>query len=138
MKIGIVGAEAAKFTPAGEQRARAIIYDLLAPEGTTLVSGHCHLGGIDIWAEEIATTLGRSMEIFPPKNLRWHDGYKPRNLQIAKASHEVHCITVDMLPEGTKSVYCYHCNRSDHIKSGGCWTMKLCPVHQLHIVSNGS
>lgn len=124
--IGIVGAEASKFTPAGEARAREIITELLAPADSILVSGHCHLGGIDIWAEEIAQELGRDMEIFPPKSLKWEGGYRERNLQIAHTSDIVNCIAVDQLPggfRGMKHSSCYHCDRTDHVKSGGCWTM---------------
>jgi len=56
MNIGIVGHETAKFTAETEAKARAIIRHLLDHEGTddVLVSGGCHLGGIDIWAEEEA------------------------------------------------------------------------------------
>lgn len=143
MKIGIVGSEGAKFTPLGEERAKEWINKLLTgdyrmnpgnppkywgPE-TTVVSGHCHLGGIDIWAEEIADSLGFSKLIFPPKTLRWEGGYKQRNLEIAKNSDMVYCISVKDFPEtytGMRFPFCYHCKDTEpaHIKSGGCWTTK--------------
>ena len=145
--IGIVGAEAAKFTKRGEERARQIIRDILSngEAARTLVSGRCHLGGVDIWAEEIAQELGcfDPKYIFPPATHSWETGYKPRNLQIAFESHIVHCITVDRLPEGFSGMRfsrCYHCNRTDHVKSGGCWTMKKAMrterTGHLHIVEN--
>lgn len=132
MKVGIVGSEGAKFTKLGEERARAAILDILsAPDVTAVVSGHCHLGGIDIYAEEAGQSLGKQCLIFPPKRLSWNDGYRPRNLQIARNSDILYCITVDKLPEGFKGMtfgLCYHCAKNgrdgnDHVKSGGCWTV---------------
>lgn len=134
MKIGIVGSEAAKFTKKGEQQAKAAILDILkylVPHSEdAVVSGHCHLGGIDIWAEELADTLGYGKLIFPPRKLNWSEGYKPRNIQIAVNSDIVDCISVDKLPEGYKGMRfdgCYHCLRGGstypHVKSGGCWTV---------------
>lgn len=127
MYAGIVGHESAKFTPETEAKARVIIRTILEPEGTVLVSGRCHLGGVDVWSEELASELGREKLIYPPVKLNWNEGYKPRNIQIAKASDIVHVIVVAKYPEhykGMRFKYCYHCNSSDHIKSGGCWTAR--------------
>lgn len=130
MNIGIVGAEAAKFTKVGEERAREIIYNILSgtqAETITLVSGGCHLGGIDIWAEEEADKLGIPKLIHLPKNREWSSGYKPRNILIAKGSAVVHNIVVTSYPldfKGVRFNLCYHCNTDTHIKSGGCWTAK--------------
>lgn len=55
--VGIVGHAADKFTPKTKSKAISIIEELLSPENSVLVSGHCHLGGIDIWAEEVARHL---------------------------------------------------------------------------------
>jgi hypothetical protein len=133
MKIGIVGSEGIKFTPIGEARARDAIQSILRDNDTdTVVSGHCHLGGIDIWAEEEGLKLGLKLEIYPPRDLTWSGGFKPRNLQIAHNSDIIYCITVDDLPDnytGMRFKGCYHCEKSndgfkgDHIKSGGCWTV---------------
>jgi hypothetical protein len=128
MIIGIVGSEGKKFTPETKQKAKILIREILSKPGVTgYSSGHCHLGGIDIWTEEIGQELGLTPYIFPPKNQSWEGGYKARNIQIAKASDELHCITVKTLPatyKGMKFDFCYHCNTNDHVKSGGCWTMK--------------
>lgn len=59
--IGIVGHAEDKFTPETK-------------------------GGIDIWAEEVATRLGRQTIIYPPKNLYWQTEYRPRNIKIANRS----------------------------------------------------
>jgi hypothetical protein len=126
MYIGIVGHEAKKFTPATKQIALDIIRKLLK-EGDTLVSGGCHLGGIDIWAEEIADEMGLGKMIFLPKKRSWSGGYKERNLRIAEICDILHNIVVEKYPEGYEGMrfkYCYHCDTVTHIKSGGCWTAK--------------
>ena len=127
MKLGIVGHEAAKFTPTTEAVARSIIRTILAHPDDVCVSGECHLGGVDIWAKEEARSLGRGYIPFPPKTHNWADGYKPRNLYIAGESDVVHVIVVHAYPPGYTGMrfdYCYHCRTSDHIKSGGCWTAR--------------
>lgn len=129
MKVGIVGSEAEKFTPETEQAARLVIRELIK-DATLVVSGECHLGGIDIWTHEEADAAGIPFLPCPPKNFSWTTGYKPRNLKIAAESDLVACITVQSLPATYKGMRfpggCYHCGTppEHHIKSGGCWTMK--------------
>jgi len=127
--VGIVGSEAAKFTAVTEFEAKKIIRSILMrPEVTGVSSGACHLGGIDIWAEEIGRELGLKLHIFPSTKHQWEpNGYMERNLKIVEASNEVHCITVKVLPDkyrGMRWEACYHCREriADHVKSGGCWT----------------
>lgn len=144
MRIGIVGHEARKFTPETEARAREIIRYILSPYGEygvdlgdILVSGGCHLGGIDIWAEEEADKFGMKKEIHYPASRRWEGGYKERNLKIARTSDVVHCIVIAEYPDdyrGMKFDYCYHCHTSDHIKSGGCWTAKRARESEWHVI----
>jgi hypothetical protein len=125
-RVGIVGSEGKKFTPETERRARGLIRFLLAGADEA-ISGDCHLGGIDFWAKEEAQALGVPFVSFPPKTLSWEAGYKPRNIQIADRGTEVHCITVKELPpgyDGMRFPLCYHCGTKEHIKSGGCWTVK--------------
>mgnify|MGYP001594700573 CR=1 FL=1 len=126
MRIGIVGSEAANFTPKTVAEERKLIRTILQP-GDVVVSGKCHLGGIDIWAVEEAVKLGLSYKEWPPKHRAWEGGYKQRNLEIAKDSDKVVCITVRSLPityTGMRFSHCYHCGTYDHVKSGGCWTVK--------------
>lgn len=134
MIVGIVGSEHVKFGANAMVQAfehlRRIIGD---PKVTGVSSGHCHLGGIDVWAEEVAKDYGKfdPKLIFPPKYPSWEAGYKPRNIQIAEASDIVYCIVPDKLPsdyKGMRFECCYHCRRhvepsTNHVKSGGCWTM---------------
>ena len=144
MKVGIVGHEAKKFTPETEAKARDIIQSILmgGPQSShqandILVSGGCHLGGIDIWAEEEADKIGLEKEIYLPVIKRWEGGFKQRNLQIVNASDIVHCIVVAEYPPeyvGMKFDYCYHCHTTDHIKSGGCWTARKAEKAQWHII----
>lgn len=128
MILGIVGVEEKKLTPETKEKARGIIRGLFADLGVTGVSsGRCHLGGIDIVAEEEAARAGLEGFWYPPKSLDWSNGYKPRNIQIAEKSDAVVCLSVRVLPEGydgMRFLYCYHCGTKDHIKSGGCWTTK--------------
>jgi hypothetical protein len=133
MILGIVGSEGAKFTAETEIKARELIRKILAPLGLMdiVCSGKCPLGGIDIWAIEEAKKMGFETLEFPPKVNSWAEGYKPRNIQIAKASDMVVCISVLQYPEsykGMKFSRCYHHNDESnvemHIKSGGCWTTK--------------
>jgi hypothetical protein len=128
MWIGIVGSEAAKFTPETEARARAVIRRYLSKPGRTgVISGGCHLGGIDEWAIEEGRKFDLATQEFKPQTLNWSTGYKPRNLKIAQESDAVLCITVKELPPGYQGMrfkLCYHCGTDDHVKSGGCWTMK--------------
>jgi hypothetical protein len=144
VRVGIVGHEGAKFSIKGAAAAQAIIRELLRDPTSVMVSGGCHLGGVDIWAEEIADELGREKIVCLPKNLRWEpQGYKQRNLEIVYESDILHCIAVDRLAPtftGRRHTECYHCGETDHVKSGGCWTMKQAkrqgkPTH-LHIVQN--
>lgn len=124
--IGIVGSEGAKFTPETEAIARDRIRQAIRPY-ITVVSGGCHLGGIDIWAIDEAVKMGKEIKEFLPKQKSWYY-YKQRNIKIAENSKIVICITVAKLPEGYKAKgfehYCYHCKTNEHIKSGGCWTVK--------------
>lgn len=126
MRIGIVGSEAKKFTSETEEMARTVIRSLISPSDT-VVSGKCHLGGIDIWAVEEAIKIGAGYKEYPPKRFTWEGGYKQRNMQIVNNSDRVVCITVKRFPpnyDGMRFAYCYHCHTDEHIKSGGCWTVK--------------
>lgn len=131
MIVGIVGVEQAKFTPETEARARAYIRRLVEhPQCTGVTSGECHLGGVDIYAHEIADEVGKPFIPHPPKNYTWSTGYKPRNLLIARDADLLVCITVKELPPTYTGMRfpggCYHCGTPPeaHIKSGGCWTMR--------------
>jgi len=126
INIGIVGSEAAKFTPETELIAREGIRNLL-DRYDRVISGACHLGGIDIWAVEEAIKKNIPYIEYPPHVRNW-EGYKRRNIQIAETSNVVVCITIKELPPGYRvkgfEKYCYHCKTDQHIKSGGCWTTK--------------
>src|SRR5438045_912550 len=100
MRLGIVGSEQKKFTETTEAVARQIIKHLISITfADTVVSGACHLGGIDIFAREEALKLKLKLLEFPPKKLNWEQGYKPRNIEIAENSDEVYCITLTELPD---------------------------------------
>lgn len=128
MNIGIVGNEGAKFTNNMRLRARSIICNIIRTHPSCkIISGGCHLGGIDIWAEEIAYVHNVPTTIFKPKTLSWSGGYKPRNLLIARNSDKLNIIVVEDYHAnytGMRFDHCYHCKTDSHVKSGACWTGK--------------
>lgn len=130
MVLGIVGSEQAKFTRETESIAREVIRALLTDELNPVeivISGACHLGGVDIYAREIALDLGIPFIEHKPKTRGWKYGYQPRNILIAEDSDKVTCITLEKYHDdyrGMRFNRCYHCQTSDHVKSGGCWTVK--------------
>lgn len=134
MKIGIIGHGTDKFTFISKTKAIELIQDIFynySPdfEDIILVSGHSPVGGVDIWAEEMANSLNIPLDLKIPKQNKWDAeyGYKQRNLDIARDSDELHVILVRNYPstyKGVKYDYCYHCKTNDHIKSGACWTAK--------------
>jgi hypothetical protein len=156
MRVGIVGAEAAKFTARGEAAARVVIRRLLRPAGVVLVSGGCHLGGIDIWAEEEYAAIRRReasvlregeeprrAPIIHLPHVRKYDAYMARNALIARDSDVVHNIVVAALPPGfvgRRHSHCYHCDSTGHVKSGGCWTAlraeRLGKSAEWHVILN--
>jgi hypothetical protein len=127
---GIVGHEGAKFTPRTEALAREQIRKLIDGYADRVVSGRCHLGGIDIWAIEEARKLGIPTMEFPAESHCWSgpNGFKARNERIVTASTVVASIVLK--PENVapgfqvKWPLCYHCGTLSHVKSGGCWTAK--------------
>lgn len=127
--LGIVGHEAAKFSPQMRLRAHTTILGIIQgwTEPITVVSGKCPLGGVDIWAVERARAKGIPVVEYPPIINSWAGGFKPRNIQIATLADIVHVLVVKELPSvytGMKFPLCYHCGSTTHIKSGGCWTAK--------------
>lgn len=128
-RVAVVGHAADKFTPETEARAREVIRGLLTG-AELMVSGGCHLGGVDIFAEEAAAETGVPTLVHAPTSFRWsgRGGYRERNLTIARDCTEAHCVVVRDYPpgyEGMRFSWCYHCEdrRPDHVKSGGCWTV---------------
>jgi len=132
MKIAIVGAEESKWKPEQKEKVKQEIHiHLSVADGpkwdrAVLVSGGCHRGGVDIWAEEIADEMGLEKEIFPAEVHQWLDevknvyadgqkglepvigfaaetkmGYKSRNEKIAKTCN----VLWNFEPKGN----CRHC-----------------------------
>ena len=157
MKLGIVGNEAARFTDATQAMARKYIENAIVAYGaTTIVSGHCHLGGVDIWAEDAARERGLDLITHAPMRLTWQGkgGFRDRNLRIAKDSDHVLCVTVDWCPQYNSGMFlsgCRHCDKPSrggvppHVPSGGCWTAwaaarrswSIVPTVQAELVYGG-
>jgi len=153
MKIGIIGHGEDKFTEKTKKMAKLIIMVILREylknisidEKLIVVSGHSPVGGIDIYAEEVAKNMGLELDLKIPRQHTWNAayGYKQRNLDIAKDSDKLHVILVDKYPpnyKGEKFNYCYHCHTNEHIKSGACWTAKKAEGFKkkvaYHIIKN--
>ena len=142
MKLGIVGPEQAKFTSATERLARQAIRDAAERHGATaLVSGHCPLGGVDIFAEEEAAALGLRMIVYAPTTMSWGGpgGYRERNIAIARTSDLVVMVALQELPAGYRGEdfgECYHCKGRNppHVKSGGCWTAWRCRQREWVVI----
>lgn len=142
LRLGIVGHEAAKFTPETREKAQQRMHEIACALGaTTIVSGHSPLGGVDIWAEELAAGLRLPTIIHAPKVPVWGapGGFRDRNLAIARDSDLVLCIVVRTLPatyRGMRFSGCYHCKgrNPEHVKSGGCWTAWRCAQHCWEII----
>lgn len=139
MRIGIVGNGADKFTEESENYAKTLIHTIISDnigdedwgdDMPVIVSGHSPVGGIDIWAEEIALARGCEIDIKTPRQNKWDAeyGYKQRNLDIARDSDVVYVIVVEDYPpnyKGMRFAECYHCRgrqRVHHVKSEACWT----------------
>lgn len=135
MNIGIVGHAAEKFDSRTEEIARRLIRRILTPpdevNNIIMVSGHSPMGGIDIWAEEIADELGIKKDLKIPRQNSWEGeyGFKARNLDIARQSDILCCISVEDYPVGYSGMVfekCYHHRNTPevprHVKGGGCYT----------------
>jgi len=124
LRKAIIGNATDEFTPITETAAKKLIRRLLE-KNDILISGGCHLGGVDIWAEEYADKIGAKKIIHYPKVHRWSGGYRERNLKIAKDADIVYVIVVSEYPPkygGRRFRFCYHCDTTNHVKSGACWT----------------
>lgn len=84
-------------------------------------SGGCRYGGVDIWAEVIADTLGYPKHIFEPTGDGWNY-YRRRNIKIAEDVDILYCFEPEweeyMGYEKRYSAGDKFCRRS-----GGIWTM---------------
>ncbi len=137
-----MGHAAEKFTEEKRYAVRvAIVAAIVWHRATSIVSGHSPMGGVDIWAEDIAKELRMRTDIKTPRQHTWEGeyGFKARNLDIAKSSDLVLVVVVKALPPGFKGMKfrdCYHClgRNPPHVKSGGCWTAWRCERHEWVIL----
>ena len=151
MNIAIVGQEEHSWNHNQIPLVKSKIQSILSTsKDMTLISGHCPKGGVDIWAEEIASTHGIKKVIFKPEVNQWLDkeiiidaplslscknvvtqiGYKTRNIKIAEACDILYCIvSASRHPDCVSNafpanLYCKHCQVWGHPTNGGCFTLK--------------
>ena len=146
VKLGIVGHAQEKFTFGTELKARQEIEKAIKHHNPEVViSGRSPMGGVDIYAEEIAAKLGVPTKIYQPEIHKWDGsyagkiGFKQRNLQIAEHSDVVLVVVLKTLHpsyKGMKFNGCYHCGtrNPEHVKSGGCWTAWKCRKQEWIII----
>ncbi len=110
MKIAIVGSSKIQ-----DYECYGVVQEIINDKHPELIiSGGAQ--GVDMVAYSIAHMNKIEFKLFPPKTHDW-EGYKPRNILIAKNCDELINIVIK-----DKNAYCYHHKRKGHIKSGGCWT----------------
>ena len=136
--VGIVGSEGLYWTKCQRDLATLKITEILGEYTTPiLVSGGCHKGGIDIWAEDVARTLKINKYIFKPQVFQWSSintldgktlqGYKDRNIKIAEKSDIVYSIEpeyIDGITPWKNPVAFDWASNKFYRKSGGMWTMR--------------
>ena len=126
MKVGIVGSSKAQLNEKSIRFVEDIVLEY--PIDTTFVSGGA--SGIDEIVEMVCMVVDRKIIIHKPKTNDW-EGYKERNLIIAKECDKVICVA---LRSKDKDSYCYHCGSEDHIKTGGCYTARRCKEFEVKIL----
>lgn len=100
--VAIVGSEEKYWKHEQKNDAWFHIMDILekyVEKGPTrLVSGGCHKGGVDIWGEIIAHTMGIPCDIYLPDERVWSTknsnkkGFKERNVEIARNCDILYCL----------------------------------------------
>ena len=132
MNVAIVGSEEKYWE--WHQRDFVIkeIVDILkvldVDEPPRLISGGCPKGGVDIWAEVVAITLGYPRTIFRPGVNQWEDGYDDGSLYDESGkllSYDPHMLwgyksRNIKIAEFCDILYCF--DPKDRDWSGGVWT----------------
>lgn len=127
MKIGIVGSSKVQVNEKSIRFVEDIVIDY--PIDTVFVSGGA--SGIDEIVEMVCMVVDRKIIIHKPKTKDW-EGYKERNLLIAKDCDKVISIALPFKEDGIQK-YCYHCKSKRHQKTAGCWTAMKCKEHEVKI-----
>lgn len=134
-KIAIVGSEERYWAP--KQRAQVVqqIIKLLGAgqwvnsgkgfdwirDDIILVSGGCHKGGVDIWAEVVADTLKVPKDIKHPEIFSWEDGeYEDSPVPLDRLPRIGYRDRNKLIAEECDVLYCFDPPNRDW--SGGRWT----------------
>jgi len=146
INVGIVGSEEKYWTESQKGLVYEKILEILGSyDYPILISGGCPNGGVDIWAEEVASDLKIERVIHYPEVQRWNSvatfdgrvlrGYKTRNIEIAEQSDvlydiEPEFVDHDVTKFGDKVEYDWNTGKY-YRRSGGTWTMRHAQNH-LH------
>lgn len=98
------------------------------PDNCIVVTGDAK--GIDFMVQCACLKHGQVVSVIYSKEID-KEAYRKRNQIIADYSDRIISIA---LPKTKTS--CYHCNRNDHERTGGCWTGKMNGNYQVIVLSN--
>ena len=116
MKIAIVGSS--KLDKYEHSKAEILIKGIInANLGSEIITGDAN--GID---ELVCSFHGYApVTMIQSNNKQWEpDGYRARNIKIAKQADRVYTIATKKIRDSK----CYHCADNNHNRTGGCWTRK--------------
>lgn len=117
-KVAIVGTSI-MLSESEERNIIEIVSNIIksSPRDATIISGGSL--GVDSIAIEVAEMLAYKTEVYKPETNDW-EGYKERNLWLARDCDELHCISVPVHKQP-----CYHHSGipAPHEKTAGCWTL---------------
>lgn len=115
MKIAIVGTS--RLTEQERDKARPIIKGLIQ-NADEVFTGDAN--GIDELVRSFAHKCN-CMTVEEAKDNRWEgqNGFKLRNIKIAQQADYVYSISTKI-----KEMRCYHCDKPNHERTGGCWTKR--------------
>lgn len=122
--LGIVGSSKIDYE-VGHRFITKLIHNL--PENTVIVTGDAK--GVDFIVRNVCLKLNRSHSIIYSKEKNFVNGYKKRNKVIAGYCDRI--ISIALPPTNTT---CYHCNRKDHERTGGCFTGKINGNYEVMVV----
>jgi len=115
MKIAIVGSS--RLTVGEATKALDVIHTLQS-FADEIITGDAD--GIDAIVRMCG--LSKPVTVMSAGVQQWEgqNGFKMRNIRIAQLADKVYSIATKKI----KDKRCYHCNKPNHDRTGGCWTKR--------------